>query len=201
MPKRGETMSDEQKRKIAAALRERTPPTKECPRCGQVKARTEFGVRKNGYSRSRCRACERADWVKWQKANPHKVKVSNRRTGLRRHLGLTEQDYLKLRTSQGALCAICRRSETEVPKGRLHVDHSHESGLIRGLLCSPCNTAIGLLREDADALLAAVAYLAEPPAAQYQMYAEPGMPSGGDRTPARSRRVFPGQGDLFEVIS
>lgn len=60
--------------------------------------------------------------------------------------------------AQGGVCAICRRPSDPAP---LHVDHDHRTGAIRGLLCSPCNTAIGLLGDDPDRMMAAAAYLRE----------------------------------------
>lgn len=55
-------------------------------------------------------------------------------------------------------CAICRRTEEET-KRMFHADHNHETGKLRGLLCSDCNTGIGLLRENEEVLTAAIEYL------------------------------------------
>lgn len=53
-------------------------------------------------------------------------------------------------------CAICGGTE---PGRRLAIDHDHDTGLVRGLLCRKCNGAIGLLGDSADRLEAALAYL------------------------------------------
>jgi hypothetical protein len=66
--------------------------------------------------------------------------------------------------SQGGVCATCRRPETARDnrygkRRRLSVDHNHQTGKVRGLLCTRCNHAIGLALERRDILLAMVAYL------------------------------------------
>jgi hypothetical protein len=60
-------------------------------------------------------------------------------------------------TDQFGGCAICGRPEPE--DGSLHVDHDHETGAVRGLLCFPCNQAIGAFEEQLDLLSAALRYL------------------------------------------
>jgi hypothetical protein len=60
------------------------------------------------------------------------------------------------------VCAICGQPETKLYKGTvgaLQVDHDHESGEIRGLLCSACNSALGLFRDDLAIVRRAVDYL------------------------------------------
>lgn len=73
--------------------------------------------------------------------------------------GLSVEDFQELEKEQDSQCWICG----EKPTRRLHVDHHHESGAIRGLLCSRCNSAIGLLRDRSDLCLAAAKYLDRPP--------------------------------------
>ena len=74
---------------------------------------------------------------------------------LLRKYKLTPEDFASLLESQGGRCAICRVDITN----HAHVDHSHRSTLIRGLLCNTCNRAIGLLHDDATVLRAAADYL------------------------------------------
>ncbi|MFE3452427.1 endonuclease VII domain-containing protein [Nonomuraea sp. NPDC059194] len=176
-------MSEGQKQKIAESLRARTnTQLKRCPKCGETKDRErDFGRRTNGYSRSRCRSCEREDTLTWQKANPKRVREANRRGGLRRYFGLTEGEYDAILDAQNGRCAICRRASTDVPKGRLYVDHCHKTGRIRGLLCSPCNTGIGLLQEEPARFLAAITYLDRPNPHIPLLYANPAVPSGQSR--------------------
>lgn len=63
----------------------------------------------------------------------------------------------RLRAAQNNRCAICEKPESEI--GTLCLDHCHETGQIRGLLCRKCNSGIGLLGDDIDLVRSAVLYL------------------------------------------
>lgn len=80
---------------------------------------------------------------------------------LRRYaiMGTSEAEYAAMLEAQSGVCAICGTSESDARKGVLDVDHDHQTGRIRGLLCSACNTAIGLLRDDPVLLASAIRYL------------------------------------------
>ena len=78
---------------------------------------------------------------------------------LKRDYGLTYDQYLCMLKSQGGVCAICGKAEE---KRRLAVDHCHNTGVIRGLLCGMCNTAIGKLNDDVNLLKKAIEYLEKP---------------------------------------
>ncbi|MBO1267080.1 endonuclease VII domain-containing protein [Arthrobacter cavernae] len=69
--------------------------------------------------------------------------------------GLSPEEFEGLHSSQGGKCAIC----SLIPPTPLHVDHDHETGKVRGLLCGSCNRAIGLLKDDTDLMRSAIAYL------------------------------------------
>lgn len=70
---------------------------------------------------------------------------------------ITREDYDRLVAEQGGRCGVCgcECSERDV----LSVDHCHESNRIRGLLCSACNRAVGLLGDRVETVAAALAYL------------------------------------------
>lgn len=68
--------------------------------------------------------------------------------------GIDRPTFDALAAEQDGHCSICG-----VRPERLSVDHDHETGLFRGLLCSACNAALGLFNDDRDALRAAIAYL------------------------------------------
>ncbi len=77
----------------------------------------------------------------------------NRDTVIARRHKITVDHYVSMREAQHNLCASClqppsgKRNETH-----LHVDHCHATGKVRGLLCGPCNRALGLLKDDADTI-------------------------------------------------
>ena len=79
-----------------------------------------------------------------------------------RVFGITQQEYDMMLKEQGGFCAICRGPETQMYRGflmSLAVDHDHETGKVRGLLCKSCNLAIGKFKEDVDIVRRALAYL------------------------------------------
>ena len=66
---------------------------------------------------------------------------------------MTPEEHEALIEAQGGVCAICRDAPPE------HIDHDHDSGAIRGVLCGPCNMGLGLFKDDPTRLGAAIAYL------------------------------------------
>ncbi|GGK67020.1 hypothetical protein Ppa06_23700 [Planomonospora parontospora subsp. parontospora] len=78
---------------------------------------------------------------------------SERNYRLRHRYGITEAEADRMHAEQGGLCAICREGEAE------HVDHCHETGRVRGLLCFNCNNGLGHFRDDLRVMDLAVLYL------------------------------------------
>lgn len=87
-------------------------------------------------------------------AESGKKKISDRKSHLKRNYGLTLEQFDALLASQGGGCAICGKPGVD------HVDHDHETGRVRGILCFRCNVALGQLDDDEERVLAAAAYLA-----------------------------------------
>lgn len=73
--------------------------------------------------------------------------------------GLTPEGYQRIYEEQAGRCAICGDQSQSGSFVGLQVDHDHETGEIRGLLCGKCNKGIGLLGDTLEGLLRAVAYL------------------------------------------
>jgi len=87
----------------------------------------------------------------------HGTLEQRRARSLRFHYGMTVEQYDALLEEQEGVCAICR---SECKSGRhLAVDHDHETRENRGLLCANCNTAVGLMEDNPDLLIAAAKYL------------------------------------------
>ena len=81
---------------------------------------------------------------------------------------------------QGGVCAICQRPERKVVRGTiasLAVDHSHSTGEVRGLLCSSCNTALGLFGDDPARLSQAIAYIHGSASAREDSRPSPTLPT------------------------
>lgn len=124
-----------------------------CSRCRETKPSSEFWRSQkapNGLQ-SRCKACSLdADRLAYQGGTRQKRQARKR---FERY-GLTADQYASMYDAQGGKCAICT-----VAKDSLDIDHNHETGIVRALLCNRCNTAIGLLEESPDRMLTAAAYV------------------------------------------
>ena len=96
-----------------------------------------------------------------------KQKIKARRTPYmrERHLvekyGIDEAGYQQLLKSQKGLCAICGTNDPHGKKhNRFHVDHCHETGMVRGLLCSRCNMGLGSFLDSIEIMNKAIEYIA-----------------------------------------
>lgn len=109
----------------------------------------------NGFRRNaKCHKCYRKYlniWVKENRKRPEiliKHKEDLRQRYYEKSYGITEQEYNRLVEFQQNGCAICKLPcKTH---DRLSVDHDHDTGQVRGLLCQKCNTAIAMLNENED---------------------------------------------------
>ena len=84
-----------------------------------------------------------------------------RNQDLIRNYGITYNDYKDMYAEQNGECAICKSHYTleGYKSEKLHVDHCHSTGKVRGLLCHKCNTALGLLKDNTQNLLNAIDYI------------------------------------------
>lgn len=118
---------------------------KKCSCCKKEKAIASFHVSVNGDRNGRCKDCVSGAFLRYR------YKIS-------------ESQFWELYNKQKSKCAICscflelKKGTTLRPKS-IVVDHCHASNLVRGILCSNCNTGLGMFKDNVESLLAAVEYL------------------------------------------
>lgn len=136
--------------------------TKICSRCKVQHPINSFYVdkaRKDGYS-PWCKRCHSQNAAKWQKNNPQRNRDIRRKAKwTQRGMTFSIPDYNKMLEAQNECCKICGRHQS-LFKTRLHVDHDHKTGRVRGLLCSLCNGHILVVLESyANLIPKALEYL------------------------------------------
>lgn len=142
---------------------------KRCCKCREVKALDQFDVSR-GRPAHECKSCMKVrnagnygkypgNLKRWKAANPDKVFNSSMR---KQGIDCTWEQQQEMLTKQGNVCAICHRPEKVVRDGKqkaLAVDHDHQTGKVRGLICSACNQGLGNFQDNPDLLRNAVFYL------------------------------------------
>jgi len=114
---------------------------------------------------SNCRACENIKNLArhHKKYKGHSHRVVSYRYSIKKLYGLDEGTFNEKYAEQGGKCSICgsimENVFNKVTGKRVAVDHCHDTLAVRGLLCTSCNSAIGLLKEDTKILTAAITYI------------------------------------------
>lgn len=118
------------------------------------------------YAKERARRIRIHDPVKSKKyytENKEKVLTRMRDRHLELTYGLTNEEYQQMLLEQDSRCAICYTHEFSKTRNgsikNLSVDHCHTTGKIRKLLCSKCNSMLGMANESKETLYAAIKYL------------------------------------------
>lgn len=119
-------------------FRDGYPPEMICRTCGICKPQDDFGIRARVYKgvSYRNRSCKDCCY---KRARNYRLK---------KLYGISAEDYDRLLVEQGDRCALCAASTDEADA--LVVDHEHASGRVRGLLCQPCNVAVGFFEVRID---------------------------------------------------
>lgn len=129
--------------------------TKACSGCHKILPLHQFAraaTCRDG-RRGACRGCaNRASALRYES-------VGRERLFLKRY-GITINQYDKMLAEQGGACALCGASTPGGRWSRFSVDHCHETGRVRGLLCYGCNSSLGALGDTPEALLRAYRYVA-----------------------------------------
>jgi hypothetical protein len=149
--------------------------SKVCAACKLDKPATEFHRRKAGLH-SYCKPCTRLknrQWVQthpeqhaascasWYRRNKAKAKQSSSNWHYKSHYSITYAEFLAMCAAVGNKCEICR-ADLAIGKKTArsaHLDHNHRTGVIRGVLCAMCNTAVGKLGDSPELLRRAITYL------------------------------------------
>jgi len=153
---------------------------KTCSSCKKRKMRNKFGksTRSKDGLRGQCLVCynkKKHEWrlANWQRdndiksryrqSNPDRVRDAN----LRQKYGISLIEYEFMFEQQNGLCAICEQPE-RIINGKskkvapLAVDHCHQTGTVRGLLCFSCNIALGKFQDSPKILAKALDYVTPP---------------------------------------
>lgn len=125
---------------------------RKCNKCNEEKPDSEFYKNKRnatGYLYS-CKDC-----IKEYNKSRKKENLDNL---LKLYYNITLKEYNKILKEQNCRCKICNIHNEDV-YDRLHVDHCHTTGKVRGLLCFQCNSALGKFKDDVQLLQNAIEYL------------------------------------------
>ena len=146
---------------------------KVCRKCKVEKSYSEFHISQQGVKgpiyKSQCKVCVRkrqvekynnlTDEQKKQRreGNPCNTFEYRQQYNLRTRFGLTTEAFSAMIVEQNSTCKICGVGFEE--KVKPQIDHNHETGKVRGLLCRNCNTSLGLLKENTETLRSMINYL------------------------------------------
>ena len=124
-----------------------------CTVCGEFKEANNYTLERDSKAykgiamRSQCKPCR--EHIKWK-------------TFIKRTYGIDAETYYEMLEKQNYKCAICGiAGNNNAVRSKMFIDHCHESGEVRGLLCSKCNMALGNFNDDIETLKSAIDYLAK----------------------------------------
>ncbi len=131
--------------------RKQLTPTRVCTRCKIERLTEEFPIDRSAFSgrKAICKMC----YAEYRRLRYEREPHYMMKHFLRSHYGLTVEQLEEMKAAQQGRCAICKK------EARLVIDHNHTTGQVRNLLCTGCNTLLGLAYESKDHLLSAIAYL------------------------------------------
>lgn len=127
---------------------------KTCKTCSVEKSIEQFKFNSQGIP-GWCLECTRDFSATYQKIwrTPEYARAQK----LASAYNMTSEDFTYKVLEQGGKCAICE----EVPQKILYVDHNHDTGTVRGLLCQKCNSGLGFFKDDIDLVKKALSYLTQ----------------------------------------
>ena len=111
-------------------------------------------TKKSSYSYE-CKECTVKRTVEYNREHSTSVRSQY----LKRNYGLTFEEFEAMLSDQDNCCAICKSTKPLGRHKRFNVDHHNKTGNVRGLLCSNCNTALGLVNDNIHTLKSMIQYL------------------------------------------
>lgn len=140
------------------------PAEKQCGQCSRTLPISQFYGNSQGYIASYCSTCAASKAKDWRLKNRELVRQRYDRNYYRGYVykkryGITLEEYNSLMKQQNQCCAICHVPFSLISSKNIHLDHSHSSGVVRGILCNDCNLAIGRAKDDTKILRSMIEYL------------------------------------------
>jgi len=127
-----------------------------CTKCKKEKPITEYFNDKQKYDGKRpdCKVCNTLQCTAWNRAN----KDRHRYYSIKHLYGVTQEIEQQMLYDQDNSCAICKINFSLLSK-KFCIDHCHDSGNYRGLLCEKCNQGLGKFNDNIEYLKSAILYL------------------------------------------
>ena len=140
---------------------------KQCYTCKEVKPLDAYTMSRDNKDglRGSCRPCRSRQSNEYQKKHVDATREHKRKYNLKSKFGLDAEWYYETLEKQGGCCDICgdKQNTTRItertPDPRFAVDHNHDTGKVRGLLCCRCNRTLGLFEDNTDSIERAIDYL------------------------------------------
>ena len=132
---------------------------KYCSRCCLIRSQEDFAKHSGSPDGLQwwCKPC----WYGYRRENSAKVAEINNASRRKVRYGVDRADVAEMIESQGGVCDICKNPPPGTGRDGWMVDHDHETGKVRGMLCAMCNKGLGNFKDDSTSLLNAALYLAK----------------------------------------
>lgn len=130
-----------------------------CSKCKKEKTLEEFNKHKNGkFGRHHyCKECN-SKQKKHRYRSDKEYRKNLKNIQYQKNYGITLEEAENMFLGQGRCCKICKKP-LSFKSRKTHVDHCHDSGIVRGVLCSDCNTTLGKVGEDVEVLKTMIKYI------------------------------------------
>jgi len=134
--------------------------SKKCTKCKIKKEVQHFPKNSAGHDgfHTTCKECHNLSSKKYRQENKEKVLLSVKAAKLKNRYGISQKEYNDMFVSQNGNCASCGDHQSILPR-TLCVDHCHETGMVRGLLCDGCNLSLGRIKDSYEKLVLLANYI------------------------------------------